>query len=80
MAKLGIIRDITAFHTYRNARLSGHSVRIELDDQDLRYLDRKLHEYGYELDNHICFSIGTVCFQISDRKLYIGESFIVKPW
>ena len=80
MAKLGICGDITAFYTYRNARLSGHSVRIELDDQDLRYLDRKFHEYGYELDNHICFSIGNVCFQLSDRKLLIGESFLVEPW
>ena len=80
MAKLGISGDVTTFYTYRNARLSGHSVRIELDDQDLRYLDRKLHEYGYELDNHICFSIGNVDFQLSDSKLYIGKGFIVKSW
>jgi len=80
MAKIGILGDVTAFHTYRNARLSGHILRIELDDQDLCYLDRKLHEYGYELDNHICFSIGNVDFQLSDRKLYIGKGFIVQPW
>lgn len=80
MAKIGISGDVTTFYTYRSALLSGHSVRIELDDQDLRYLDHKLKKYGYELDNHICFSIGNIDFQISDSKLYIGKGFIVQPW
>lgn len=69
---------ITAFYSYRKARVWGVSLTVtERQKDDIKeYLETN----GYKMDNHICWSSDKLHFMYSDGCLFIGTDISIKSW
>ncbi len=79
MLEFSFVEDnpIVEFYPYRRAQVA-HSVSIDLENFDINIVLKKyLEDNKKRLDNHICWKTADgMCFQYSDRVLYIGLTII----
>lgn len=69
--------EIEQFWTYRTARVVTE-VSIDMDNKDWAMLTKYLQRNGKCLENHIAWKAGSLYFQYSDYKLYVGTEILVK--